>query len=1004
MAIKDNLLEIEVVYSKINKALDENISRLNTGATAVENYNKKISVVPSEYQKSLTEIKTKTDAVTQSSEKARLAEIKLQQAREKAFDKYEQSLLKQEQLSEKKAQKQINESNRIIAQKEKEFAKFEKEFNKYEADLAKQAIAEQNARKKQVQSILDQSKSLQSLNKQRESSIKQLEKEQLQAEKLTNTYEKVKAKINSMLPTYNDLKTKTELGIKLSAKESAQLVILEKRLIKYRGALNSVNKSYGNYSLEVGNYAKGTKNLNFAIAQISRELPNFGQSFEIGVLSLTNNIGAIIDGVKQVKNQNIELQSQGLKTQSVMKTVVKALFGWQTALFVGIGLFSSYSKEIGEFIKDALNGSKALNVLTESTKQINEARLEGIKTAQNELVELKVLLGVAKDETKSKQQRLLAVKELQETYPDYLGNLSKEEILAGKVEKAEINLTNALLSRAKAQAATTKITENQSKIIDLEEKKIQLAKDLEKQNLINQRLESRAEAELKTTSDRNYALDRYNAGTSESLSIKRSIANVDKEINDINEINNRLTSYAIDNQILFDKEKIKANKAKKEEQKFLIGSIGWYEKRIAKLTEEAELIKKNSKVQISQNEAYQTQLKVIDDLQKGLNKLLESKKEELKLGNYLKSEIYSEDYFDSQISNLESRLKLINKENEAYSSLNEQLQMFKDMRDAMYGSTDEQDKAVEKLEDFIDNFKRGFINSFKDNSGFGKLFDLFDKESSTFLGNFKDDAKATALAVSDAFQEAFNTIANANQQNFDLEYSLNEQRYQNALAFANGNAEAEEELAREKERREKEIAKREAQARKKLALFNITIDGAQALVAAAPNPFLMALVGALTVAQLALVSSQQIPEFWKGTENAPEGWAKTDERGAEIHTDSKGNIKDLGSDKGTRVKYLSKGDKIINAQKTKELISLSSFNKEYNDMLFRNQILPPIIMNNSNNIDLSGVESKLDKLVNKSEVTIVDDENGRRYFEKTQNSKMELKNSRIFIKSRNVRA
>ena len=40
--IKDNLLELEVVYSKLNKALDENISRLNTGATAVENYNKKI--------------------------------------------------------------------------------------------------------------------------------------------------------------------------------------------------------------------------------------------------------------------------------------------------------------------------------------------------------------------------------------------------------------------------------------------------------------------------------------------------------------------------------------------------------------------------------------------------------------------------------------------------------------------------------------------------------------------------------------------------------------------------------------------------------------------------------------------------------------------------------------------------------------------------------------------------------------------------------------------------
>ena len=42
MQVKDNLVELEVVYSKLNKALDENISRLNAGATAVDNYNKKL--------------------------------------------------------------------------------------------------------------------------------------------------------------------------------------------------------------------------------------------------------------------------------------------------------------------------------------------------------------------------------------------------------------------------------------------------------------------------------------------------------------------------------------------------------------------------------------------------------------------------------------------------------------------------------------------------------------------------------------------------------------------------------------------------------------------------------------------------------------------------------------------------------------------------------------------------------------------------------------------------
>lgn len=66
---------------------------------------------------------------------------------------------------------------------------------------------------------------------------------------------------------------------------------------------------------------------------------------------------------------------------------------------------------------------------------------------------------------------------------------------------------------------------------------------------------------------------------------------------------------------------------------------------------------------------------------------------------------------------------------------------------------------------------------------------------------------------------------------------------------------------------------------------------------------------------IALLSN--LPGFYKGTENAPEGYAWTDEKGAEIHLDKHGNIKDLGSQGGARIKYLEKGDKILTAQESK---------------------------------------------------------------------------------------
>ena len=54
--IKNNIVDLEVVYSKLNATIDRNIDLLKEGATAVDAYNKKISVVPSEYKKNLEEI------------------------------------------------------------------------------------------------------------------------------------------------------------------------------------------------------------------------------------------------------------------------------------------------------------------------------------------------------------------------------------------------------------------------------------------------------------------------------------------------------------------------------------------------------------------------------------------------------------------------------------------------------------------------------------------------------------------------------------------------------------------------------------------------------------------------------------------------------------------------------------------------------------------------------------------------------------------------------------
>ena len=224
-----------------------------------------------------------------------------------------------------------------------------------------------------------------------------------------------------------------------------------------------------------------------------------------------------------------------------------------------------------------------------------------------------------------------------------------------------------------------------------------------------------------------------------------------------------------------------------------------------------------------------------------------------------------------------------------------------------------EDKKIKKLEEYktlLDNTFKGFIDDFGGGSGFGKMLDILNGG----LDKFEGDAKAVALTISEAFQEAFNTISASSQANFDAEYNRLEMQKNVSLQFAGESATAKEEIERQYEEKRRAIARREAEAKKKQAIFNIAIDTAQAVVAALPKIPLSIAIGVLGAAQIAVVNSQQIPQFWKGTDNAPEGLAWTQEKGAEVITDKKGNVKTMGNNKGSQLTYLEKGDKVYKSQ------------------------------------------------------------------------------------------
>jgi TP901 family phage tail tape measure protein len=146
------------------------------------------------------------------------------------------------------------------------------------------------------------------------------------------------------------------------------------------------------------------------------------------------------------------------------------------------------------------------------------------------------------------------------------------------------------------------------------------------------------------------------------------------------------------------------------------------------------------------------------------------------------------------------------------------------------------------------------------------------------------------------------------------------------VRLAGDNQEAIEGIEREAEVKRRAIKKKQAQADKAEAIFQIALDTAVGMVkafSASPLTFGMpfiALIGALGLAKTAMVLARPLPEFAKGTDNAPEGNAIVGERGRELIWDKKSNTMRVSPDKASMT-YLSKGSIVIPHKETEKILS-----------------------------------------------------------------------------------
>lgn len=241
-------------------------------------------------------------------------------------------------------------------------------------------------------------------------------------------------------------------------RQGDQGVGLIKQIKQLKDELKAIDAQMGNYQRNVGNYTSHWNGLNASVQQVARELPSLAVGWNAFFLAISNNLPIMADEIKRARDEFKALQESGQKGVPVWKQLTKSILNWQTALVVGITLLSVYEKDIMNWIENLFKAKEVTGDLIDYENKLLIARQKGIQDISRETTKLDLLYKTTQDTNKLRKERLAAANALQKMYPDYLGNMKKESILAGEAKEAYMQLRKELVASAIARAQLDEMT------------------------------------------------------------------------------------------------------------------------------------------------------------------------------------------------------------------------------------------------------------------------------------------------------------------------------------------------------------------------------------------------------------------------------------------------------------------------------------------------------------------------------------------------------------------
>ena len=861
------------------------------------------------------------------------------------------------------------------------------------AEVKNSRLNEQQTRKLQ--------QAIASLTRERDKAAAQAAKDANAYEQLKREYAEAANGAKQLAAEYFNLQRSGKASADQLMAMSASVRAANERALGLSKGLYEIERAVGQSQRNVGNYNA----LMFETNQLLREAPNFALSARIGLMALSNNLPMFAEQFRNASRAIDDNTGKVKGWKGALKDVGKSIFSWQTLLIVGITLMLQYGDKLTALFNTTAEATKRNEEFKKSIKDIND---ESNKNVVQEQSRMNILTAIAKDNTLSMENRVKAVRELQETYPKTFGALTKQAILEGNLKSAVDNTTESILKRAQAQAAERAIATTGDVIFSLTEKYDTEFKRLgEMQKEYNQFTQAIANGTQKNITAGPW-------GSSATETISKAVETQRKKVmqlgSEIGEYVKKQEEYAqkvkdaggdifgndkltktpkpadntnrdlsIDTSMLeldknlyvqLQKEQMAHNKAMYEDQSAgLMERLDAYNRyvenkinisraesglekaeaqlRLDKIAElenisEGKRTKQENDL-IAHKGFYNKQIELLTRQQASVEEeiLTESGKEKAKIG---------QQYAQGQINEFNRQFEAIRSANAAEVATNlsdlekrhqaglisdkkrwkERTEIISDGSKDLFNWQAEYvqelfDKVIndptvdQKVKDFVINLQGQFENAKRSPNNGPSILEMLGFSSTPTEGDkaaigewTQNLRKSISDSIKGLYDSIFQAIDQARDAHYQREFDLLDAERQkiedNAAAEKNaidGSLLSQEEKAKKEaeiaarqhaqeialDNKKKQLQRQQAQQAKEDAIFKISIEGAIAIsktlaglatVATAPYAIAAAaLIAAQTAAQIALISSRPIPEYWKGTGDHFGGIALVGERGAE---------------------------------------------------------------------------------------------------------------------------